>query len=416
MSTAKRAPRFVCTKCGAPYSRWPGPRCKTCGAQSTAVLDLDTARARGVPLPFALLDTKAPRTRLRTGLDGVDKITSREGGLVPAHSALVAAVPGAGKSTLWMQVAGEIARKRPALYITSEQDTASLSALAERVGAYERGRLLPIASRSLDEIEARVRSMRPAFAVVDSASELAKHTRMRVPDVVGRLHELAHESGAAIVITSHVNAEGLVRGGPEVAHGTDAVFLLLGDPKTSRVRTLIADKNRCGDTTIAVQIKHWDHGFRDYTPPEATTAKIPRILGPGACVALVAVAGSVRVVEVQALISPSANGSRVVRAIGCNAERLRALVSVVEQAGVQLAGDVTVRVGEGLNVTDPALDAGIVAALSSAASGKAIAPGRVHSGEVGLDGRLRESAHASEAERLGVRLAGKPGERLAAAS
>jgi DNA repair protein RadA/Sms len=406
------APRLVCVRCRETYTKWPGAACRKCGAFSTAIITLDEARARGVPLPFALVGSadKVSRQRFRTGLAALDKMLSREGGAVPGSSVLVAAVPGSGKSTLWLQAAGEIARRRRAVYVTSEQDVASLRTLAEKLGVHERRQLIPLACRSLEEIEQHLRSLRPAFAVVDSASELAKHARMAVAVVVGRLHELAHETGAGIVITSHVNAAGLVRGGPEVAHGTDAVLLILGDPRKSRRRTIISDKNRANDTTLSVEVEMTEHGFVDVT--EVGPAIPRRAFGVGCVLGLARSADGIVAVEIEAMVTATMSTSRKITASGVAVERVRVIVETLSR-DLAVPGDLVIRV-HGPAVVDPSqLDAACAAAIWSAVVQRALPAGVAVAGGLSLSGELRASDVTPEdAAGLRLRLVARAGAAL----
>lgn len=413
MTAAAKRPRLICRHCLRGYSRWPGSHCRGCGRSSTGMLTLDAARHLGIPLPFSLLGegTKARRARWKTGLAGFDRILSHEGGIVPGATTLLAASPGSGKTTLLVAAAGEVARRHRVLVASAEQDVRALRTLAEKLSVLGRDRLIPVATKSLDELTAIVQQMRPALFIADSANELAKGSRLQTQQVVSALHEMAHSIDAAAFLTSHVNSAGLVRGGPELEHATDSVVMMTGDPRVSPMRELTASKNRHGDTTLATTIEMTAHGFVDYRGEPAT--KIPRIMSPGCALALVAVDGSPRVVQVEAALSPTPTGKpRGIHAIGCSQPRVSTLVGVVERGGIELAGDVVVRVADGVTVSDVAIDAAIVAALTSAATGQPVAPGRVHSGEVGLDGRLRPTAHAGEAERLGLWLVGSAGDRL----
>jgi DNA repair protein RadA/Sms len=407
----RRAPKLVCTRCTTPYTRWPGATCRQCGAFSTAIVTLDEARARGLPLPVSLLgdETRASRQRWSTGLAALDRILSHEGGIVPGASVLLASCPGGGKTTLLMAACGAVAQRRRALYISSEQDVAALRALAGKVGVADRDRLLPVARQNVEDVAQLIAATAPALAVVDSANELARWSGRQVGEVVGILHGVAHDTGAAICITSHVNREGLVRGGPALEHATDAVVMMTGDPRRSPRRELAASKNRHGDTTLTTAIEMTAHGFVDIDGSPA----IPRRPLPiGAAHGLVFVDGKPQLVTVEAMTSPrSGSGERRVQATGCAAARVTTIIAILERQGVSIDGDVVVRVADGMNVTAPALDAGIAGALVSLSRAAPLPSGVVLHGELALDGTIRTGDVDIEARALG-RLVGRPGEKL----
>jgi DNA repair protein RadA/Sms len=96
-------------------------------------------------------------------------------------------------------------------------------------------------------------------------------------------------------------------------------------------------------------------------------------------------------VEVQALASQSAYGTPTRKASGLDPNRLSLLIAVLgRRAGLGLAGhDVYANLAGGLAVMEPALDLPLALALASSLRDRAIAPGTVAIGEVGLLGELR---------------------------
>src|SRR5439155_7164391 len=96
-------------------------------------------------------------------------------------------------------------------------------------------------------------------------------------------------------------------------------------------------------------------------------------------------------------------------AVGIDANRVSLLLAVLEKknGGSYIASDVYVNLAGGLQVDEPAIDLGIIAALLSAQKGVAIPHNTVVFGEVGLLGEIRSvsqpDARAREAAALGFR-------------
>ena len=92
---------------------------------------------------------------------------------------------------------------------------------------------------------------------------------------------------------------------------------------------------------------------------------------------------------------------------GVEANRVALLVAVMEKRmGLNLAGqDIYVNVVGGLQIDEPALDLGIVAAVTSSLRNRPIAPTTVVFGEVGLGGEVRAVGQAEirlrEAAKMG---------------
>jgi DNA repair protein RadA/Sms len=96
-------------------------------------------------------------------------------------------------------------------------------------------------------------------------------------------------------------------------------------------------------------------------------------------------------VEVQALVAPSAFATSSRKSTGIDVNRLALLLAVLEKkVGYQLHNcDVFVSVAGGLKIMEPAVDLGIAMAVLSSFGGRCLDPDTVIFGEVGLGGEIR---------------------------
>ena len=106
------------------------------------------------------------------------------------------------------------------------------------------------------------------------------------------------------------------------------------------------------------------------------------------------------------LVGAASAGSPRRVGIGVDGGRLALLLAVLEGAGVPLSTrEVFVSCTGGIEVTEPAADLAIVAALVSSARGRALPDGAVLFGEIGLLGEVRRvpaaSSRLKEASALG---------------
>jgi DNA repair protein RadA/Sms len=101
-------------------------------------------------------------------------------------------------------------------------------------------------------------------------------------------------------------------------------------------------------------------------------------------------------VEVQALVSPSSFGTPRRMSLGIDPNRTSLLLAVLEKrVGLELLGDdVFVSVAGGLDVTEPAADLGVVAAVASSLRNRPVPADTVVFGEVGLAGEVRSAGQA----------------------
>jgi DNA repair protein RadA/Sms len=112
-------------------------------------------------------------------------------------------------------------------------------------------------------------------------------------------------------------------------------------------------------------------------------------------------------VEIQALVAPTALGTPRRAVVGADSSRLSMILAVLEaRCGVRLSGhDVYLNVAGGLRIVEPAADLAIAAALVSSLSGAALPQDAVYFGEISLTGAVRAvpqaPARLKEAVKLG---------------
>ena len=111
--------------------------------------------------------------------------------------------------------------------------------------------------------------------------------------------------------------------------------------------------------------------------------------------------------EVQALVAPSAYGTPRRAVVGWDNNRLAMILAVLEtRCGVNLGNrDVYLNVAGGLRIQEPAADLAVAAALISALCDDPLPKGSLFCGEIGLSGEVRGISHLDgrlkEAKKLG---------------
>ena len=119
-------------------------------------------------------------------------------------------------------------------------------------------------------------------------------------------------------------------------------------------------------------------------------------------------------VEIQALVAPSALGTPRRAVVGWDSNRLSMLLAVLDaRCGVSLGShDVYLNVAGGLKITEPAADLAAAAALLSSFSGAVLPMDHVYFGEISLSGAVRAAGHMTtrlkEAHKLGFKRAFVP--------
>jgi spore germination protein KA len=157
---------YVCAECGAEYPRWAG-KCAACGAWNTIAEEVRTAARpsgsahRATPTPMDAIDTQS-ETRYRTGMNELDRVLG--GGIVPGGLMLIGGDPGIGKSTLLLQICGQLERKMKVLYVSGEESARQIKLRAERLGVLG-GNLLLLCETDVDSILETVRAEKPDILV-----------------------------------------------------------------------------------------------------------------------------------------------------------------------------------------------------------------------------------------------------------
>src|SRR3990167_1824864 len=132
---------FSCQHCGAEYAQWQG-QCRDCGEWNSIVEEVDTKksthpRAAGYSGALSALTSlihvpRQSQARLMTGLSEFDHVLG--GGLVSDSVVLIGGDPGVGKSTLLLQIVGQLSRHYRSLYVTGEESLQQIALRAERLG------------------------------------------------------------------------------------------------------------------------------------------------------------------------------------------------------------------------------------------------------------------------------------------
>jgi len=414
---AKPRSTWRCQQCGYAASKWLG-RCPDCGEFGTFVEELPkvgpggAAAVAGSPAMVTPLSavTVSQEHRFATGIGEFDRVLG--GGLVLGSVVLIGGEPGIGKSTLLLQVAGELGRSGvPVLYVCGEESLQQVRARADRVGACEGISLLP--EVDVATIEATVLAERPRVVLVDSIQTLFDPGLEGVPGSVGqvrataaRLVRLAKEHDVTLIVVGHVTKEGSIAGPRVLEHVVDTVLYFEGDSDHA-FRIIRAVKNRFGSVSEIGIFEMGESGLLEVgQPSRALLAE--RAAGVAGSVVMATMEGSrPLLVEVQALVSPSYLQMPRRLSVGVDSARVLQVLAILERrADIPLGSfDVYVSIAGGIRVGEPAIDLPLALALASARRERPVAQDMVVFGEIGLTGDVRPVPHAAarlrEAKRMG---------------
>ncbi|MGI8813557.1 MAG: DNA repair protein RadA [Pyrinomonadaceae bacterium] len=415
---------YVCQNCGHQSRKWLG-QCPDCGEWNTLVEERfrPTAQPAGTaafssglrisaPVHFAEIETQDD-DRVSSGIEEFDRVLG--GGIVAGSLVLIGGAPGIGKSTIVIQMAARLSSQgAKVLYVSGEESERQIKMRGERLGL-NADNLFLLPETNLQAILTEIEKLRPQFVIVDSIQtifseriESAPGSVSQVRDVASQLMMFAKQTATPVFLTGHVTKEGSIAGPKTLEHIVDTVLYFEGDRHHNH-RIIRATKNRFGAANEIGVFEMTGNGLVPVgNPSELFLQERPE--GASGSVVTVSMEGTrPLLVEVQGLVSDTKSASGRRMAQGFDYNRTSLLIAVLEKRlGFQLAGDdVFVNIAGGLEVDEPAVDLGVVAAIASSFRNLQIAPDTAVFGEVGLTGEIRgvmqAQARAREAQTLGFK-------------
>ena len=409
---------YCCRECGYETANWAG-KCPSCGAwNSLAEIKLDTASpaksgrdriSRPRPKKITDLDS-SEEIRIRTGIAELDRVLG--GGAVTGSLVLVGGAPGIGKSTLLLQMCGNLPGKK-ILYVTGEESERQLKLRAVRLGV-EGENILVLPETDLDTIIDAISAEEPELVIVDSIQTVSGDDVSSAPGSVSQVREctmrimrLAKEKALTVFIVGHITKEGSIAGPKVLEHMVDCVLYFEGERNTS-FRILRAAKNRFGSTNEIGVFEMDEKGLKCVDNPSEMLLSGRPENAPGTCVACVIEGSRPLLAEVQALVTPSSyNAAR--RSNGVDYNRAAMLLAVIEKRGglPVTTCDAYINVIGGLSLDEPAADLATALAIASSYIDRPLGADLAAIGEIGLSGEIRSvgmiNQRLTEISRLGFR-------------
>lgn len=414
---------FTCSACGFQTPRWLG-RCPQCDAWNSLhevaaaprALPHVPARKRGGTLKAVRLDAvddEVAHIRRSSGMREFDQLLG--GGIVPGSLILVGGPPGTGKSTLLLQLAGNLNNGGArVVYVSAEESAGQTRLRAKRLGVG--GEILLVTQTDLGAVLATLDDAAPDILIVDSIQtvglpeiESYAGSVAQVRDCTTALMAYAKRSGCAVFIVGHVTKDGQIAGPRLLEHLVDVVLYFEGE-SSGEYRIVRASKNRFGSVDEICVFTMESDGLREVGNPSEFFLSGAAGGGPrpsGSCIVPCVVGSRPVLVEVQALVGETSYGTPRRLAANLDPARLAMVVAILERrAGLHLGGyDIYASVAGGLRVTEPASDLALALAIGSAFRERALPPRFAAFGELGLSGEVRpvsaSARRVAEAQRLG---------------
>lgn len=228
-----------CVRCGhalAPSSA----KCRACGAWQ---IDHTLVKADDGTLLLSEVEPK-PVRRIKTGL--IDHVISNdESGIVETATLLLGGAPGAGKSTMALQLAHNLSESANSevLYVASEETAEDIGERARRLRCnLTRIRVYPCNNES--DLRSVIVNRKPCAVIVDSVNDLVGEPELVAPFAAG-MRALAHELKFPVILIAHVTKELDFAGFMADQHTVDCTLSLFAEDD-SELRQMNVHKNRHG--------------------------------------------------------------------------------------------------------------------------------------------------------------------------
>ena len=415
---AKNQTVFVCSNCGNESPKWLG-KCPACNSWNTfyeekIVTSKVSGEKKAVSAEVKKLNSVEIEkySRYKTGYEELDRVLG--GGLVQGSLVLLGGEPGIGKSTLILQICDKIKVNGSVLYISGEESATQIKMRADRLNINNEN-ILFLGETCIETIENTLESVKPDFIIIDSIQTMyseqlqaAAGSVSQVREITARIMQMCKRKNITTILIGHVTKDGNIAGPRVLEHMVDTVLYLEGERYFS-YRILRGVKNGFGSTNEVGLFEMREEGLCEIENPSEILIS-ERDGNPSGSVIVASLEGTrPMLVEIQALLAPTAFGMPRRTGIGVDYNRMALLMAVLEKrAGLHISNyDAYINVVSGIKIDEPAVDLGIALAIASNFKNVPLPKDLVVVGEIGLTGEIRSvnslEKRVKEAEKMGFK-------------
>ncbi|AGH81098.1 DNA repair protein RadA [Psychromonas sp. CNPT3] len=418
MAKAKIKIAYVCSDCGADFTKWQG-QCSECKAWNTITefreaavsstsRSLNAAISRTKNTSYTGINSQGVQrmdsvkieqaARVSTGLSELDRVLG--GGITLGSVVLISGDPGSGKTTLLTKVAQIMSQTMVTLYVTAEE---SLSQWAKR--ATERLKLnfnelnfLLSDTDCIEDIVNQCLDNNVRFLIADSIQAFESNSVdgtaggiTQVKTCAKILNRLCKQHGITLILVGQVNKNSQMAGPQTLKHIIDtAIHIEVND---ASVRILRADKNRFGDTEQVGIFQMTEFGMHSVDNPSRLFLSGSEEHFEGSAIAVIKDGSRNLLIEIQALATDVEGEKSIRNCIGVSYSRLSLITAVLKKhGGISTYYDINISLVGGLKMADSetSTDMAVTAALLSSINSKPLPEDAVFIGELALTGELRQ--------------------------
>ena len=400
---ARSNKQYICQSCGSVYPKWIG-KCEQCNEWNTLLEEKNTkpsgilSKSFGQTISFEYLKNETyDHSRITSNLSEVDRVIG--GGFVPGSITLIGGDPGIGKSTLLLQLVGNLSNlKQECIYISGEESLSQIKMRADRLGI-KNNEIRFASVTNASDIAATISSVgKRHILVIDSIQTMYLPQLDSSPGTVSQVRASTHEliiaakkSNSILILIGHVTKDGSIAGPRVLEHMVDTVLYFDGD-NNFQYRILRSIKNRFGPTNEIGVFEMLRDGLKEIKNPSALFLSDRQKNISGTAIFAGLEGTRPLLVEVQALVTPSTLASPRRTIVGWDISRLSMLCAVLEaRCKIHLSNmDIFLNIAGGIRIFEPAADLAVAAAIISSVKNVPLSFSGVFFGEVGLSGEIRK--------------------------
>lgn len=416
---AKIKIQFKCNSCGYVVSKFMG-KCPSCNEwnafeeyiEEEKVIIKSKATLRdgnSEAVPITKISNENIE-RLSTGMSECDRVLG--GGLVSGSLVLIAGQPGVGKSTIFLQIFGNLSKKGVVLYVSGEESKHQIKLRANRLNISSEN-LLIMSETHINSVIDKIKEIHPIAVIIDSIQTMVDPTSSSIAGSTSQIKQcglmfmdLANTTGIPIILVGHITKDGDLAGPKHLEHMVDAVLYFEGD-RQQQIRILRTEKNRFGSTNEVGIFEMQDVGLVEVSNPSELFMSEDTHLRSGSAVMVTMEGTRPLLAEIQALVTPTTFNYPRRMAIGIDNNKVVLICAVLEKRlSIPLSRfDIYINVVGGLKIPESCVDLAVATAIMSSMQDVPLPEKTIVLGELGLTGEVRNipqlSQRINEAKKLG---------------
>lgn len=411
--------KYKCNKCGYETVSWIGkcPSCNSWGSlKEISILGSteDKRRSSVEHKAETLKEVAIDRSeRINTNISELNRVLG--GGLIRDSVTILTARPGAGKSTLFLEICNKLNADVKILYVSGEESKSQIKSRALRIMDQISDNIYILSTTSMDIALESIEQLNPQLILLDSIQTFSLREYPSRPgspvqtiECTNRLVEAAKDARnpKAVIMIGHMTKSDEMAGLRTLEHLVDTVLYMEGE-SDEPLRVLLSTKNRFGRTG-EIGLFHMDEtGLKEITDSsEYFVTKRDKEI-PGSCLSIIKEGSRMLVVEIESLVSKSFLPYPTRIGDSLRKDQLNTLVSILEErANINLSDrNVILKTTGGLKLSEQSVDLAIIMSIVSSVLKKGISSSTAFIAEVGLTGELKKVSQlekrVDELERLG---------------